>query len=79
MAYLIQLTRKGTNFYGYRNYKGCWSSVKHPSFATTFKTEKGALRAIQKGDSLMLSAYGHACWHDRLQSEGYQVNVVKID
>jgi len=77
--YLIQLKQKEETFFGYRNKKGEWSAVTNTCFATKFKTEKGAWRAIERGDDLLLSAYGSACWHDLLQKKGYSINVVNIN
>ena len=78
-AYYIQLTHSdGTVQYGYRNKKGEWSAVTSTCLATSYKTERGAWRTLDRGDDLLLSAYGSACWYDRLQRLGYTVNVVLL-
>lgn len=80
MTYAIQLTvSNGKKYFGYRNYKGAWTTCMTVPEATTFKTEKGAWRAIQNGDQFVKLEYACSCWQDSLQREGYDVDVVNID
>lgn len=80
MTYAIQLTvSNGKKYFGYRNYKGAWTTCVTVSEATTFKTAKGAWRAIQNGDKFIKLEYACSCWQDSLQREGYDVDVVNID
>ena len=76
MTYLIELTHSDGIFYGYRNSKNEWVHVVSKPEATSFKTEKGAWRAIQKGNSDLVKFHGSACWHDLLQKRGFKVNVI---
>lgn len=77
MTYCIKLVRKQETFFGYRNSKGEWTAALSTlEGATSFKTESGAWKALMKGDKVLASAYGIACWHDLLQKRGYEVSVV---
>ena len=79
MTYAIQLKCDGKKFFGYRNYKSEWTVAITAPEATTFKTEKGAWRAIQNGDKFVKLEYACSCWQDSLQRQGYDVDVVNID
>ena len=80
MTYAIQLTvNNGKKYFGYRNYKGAWTTCMTVPEATTFKTEKGAWRALQNGDKFVKLEYACSCWQDSLQREGYDVDVVNVD
>jgi len=83
MAYVIQLTRNNETLFGWRDRKSAWVTTNSQKKATSFKTEKGAWRAIQNGDNhnehQRFGLDGNACWQDLFQKRGYEVDVVNID
>ena len=79
MSYLIQLKKGQEEFFGSRNSKGEWTApFQTPEGSTSFKTKNGAWRAIRRINSGLASASGYVCWHDLLQREGYEVDVVNV-